>query len=325
MESKFIMLPNKLVWVYENREDTYLYKYGDKIINIFTYLQGKTDSFGGSSFTIKDLIVNSGEQPKRGKNKNIEQFRNILINLEKKDIIQNVIIDSNIDNDKTLENCKITDYICCTFNITIEKDENNNNINFFNIDVKKYIKIMCFYKGKCNKLTLLKIYYYINARLKRRKNIEINGKKMNTNNIEINGGKAVEMHEKLNNIARDLNITEKTLIKYLKELKNMNLILYGNIGKVQKDGKITTANNVYCLNNESELKEALKQSKLYYLKNGYKVFNKSIRVKVKVNKNTDVDVDTDENIHGYGYIYKNYNDLTPQELANEKFGEGVAL
>ena len=60
----------------------------------------------------------------------------------------------------------------------------------------------------------------------------------------------------------------------------MGLLFYSNIGLVKKDGHKHVANNVYCIRDE-ELLQALEQSKIYYVTQGYTILDKKITEKTK--------------------------------------------
>lgn len=266
------MLPNKLVWNYQNIEDTYLHSYGENILHILTYLDCMTNRLGKTFFTIEHMITTSGLKVDTHKGKSFYQFKNILADLQSKGIIE-----TDIDLNKV----NVKEGIYCILNMPIDKDINNNNIKFFNITRDKYLEIMDRYSGKLKKLTLLKVYYYINSRIERRKSIITSDGKRLSNDIEVFGGKAECFYDKYENISKDLKISEDTWNLYIKELQNMELLFYNNIGKVKKDNKSHNANNVYCID-KSELSEALKQSKLYYLDEGYTIIGKKTNGEIKV-------------------------------------------
>ncbi|MGY0372496.1 hypothetical protein [Clostridium sp. JNZ J1-5] len=237
-----------------------------------------TNRFDKTIFTIKDMITSCGLKPKSGRDKdgngkvNI-QFKEILSDLQSKGIIET-------HKKLKLENVNIDTYINCTFNMPIDKDpDNNNNTNFFTILHENYLEIMDRYSGKLNKLTLLEVYYYINARLSRREVITYDGKRM-SNDIQVNGGKAECFYDSYGSIVKHLKITENTWNIYIKELQSMGLVYYDNIGLVKKDGRTHIANNVYVVD-ENELSEALKQSKLFYETNGFIVLGKKTAKEIK--------------------------------------------
>jgi hypothetical protein len=247
---KFIILPNKLVWNYEDNEDTYLVKYGDKILHIFSYLARRSTMFGECFFTIENLIIDCGLTPKTGVGKVNNNFREILVHLQSNGII---VTDTDI---KTVGTSR---YICSKFNMPIAKDRKNNT-QFFPIDYNSYLKIMN-YEGNLNKLLLLKVFYYINARISRRESSPV---------TEYCGGKASTFYDNYNSICDDLKIAVETWNSYIKELQSLDLVHFDNIGLVRKSGSSQTSNNVYCID-KAELHEALKQSKLYYKTNGFTV------------------------------------------------------
>ncbi|MCD3217860.1 hypothetical protein G8S55_11590 [Clostridium botulinum C] len=257
MQDKFLMLPNNLVWNYWDKNDTYLKTYGDKIIHIFSYLECCTNKFDKVVFNIKDLITLSGMTPKSGKGKTNEQFKDILESLRLKGIIE-----SNTNFNKL----EISEYINCSFNMPISCDKDGSAYHFFTINVEDYLNIVDRYLGKLNKLILLKVYFYINARISKRNTA-------GSRQIVITGGKANCFYDSIDNIISDLKIAKETWDKYTKELKKLGLIDFDNIGKVIKDRKITTATNVYVVDS-MELQEGLHQSCIYYRDKGYKIESK---------------------------------------------------
>jgi len=271
MDNNFIMLPNSLVWNYKNSNNTLTVKYGDNIVHILSYLSACTNRLDTTVFCLKDLIEFCGLTPKNGANKTNERFKQVLLQLQQ----DNIISDCNVD----LTKVKVTDCISCKFNMPIQKDKNGNNTQFFTIDMDNYISIMQ-YQGKLNNITLLKVYYYINARVSRRENITIDGQVHKRDNINVDAGKANCFYDSYINICKDLNMTENTYNKYIKQLHDMGLIYYDNIGLVKLNNRTNVANNVYCLNVD-ELPEALKQSRLYYLDNGYTVIGKKTKAEIK--------------------------------------------
>lgn len=280
------MLPNKIVWNHENRKDTYLYVYGDKILHIFSYLDGMTNRFGKTVFTMENMITSCGLVPKTGKKGMTNLFREILINLELKGIIETKI-DFNI--------IKVKDNITCILNMPVLKTVKApiRNINFFNVTHSNYLEIMDRYTGKLNKLTLLKIYYYINARISRRNIVVIDNKVM-SNDIQCSGGKAETFYDSYEAIAKELGIAEDTWCTYIKGLNILQLLFYDNIGIVKKGEVSYTANNVYCIN-QNEIKEALNQSELYYISNGYSMSGKKTDAETKIISGTKGKIQQEKN------------------------------
>jgi len=260
----FTMLPNRLVWSSKN-EETLLHTYGEKIVHILPFLDGATNRFGKACFTIEDMILSCGMIPKTGAGKVNSQFKDILIDLQSKGIIETTM---------NLEAVKMKEGIKCTFNMPITKDENDNNVEFFMLDYEAYLEIIDRYEGERSKIALLKIFCYISSRIRNRNSIR-EGSKIDTSNITVNGGKAECFYDSYYKVSQDLMIAEDTWGTHIKELKDMGLLFYENIGKVEKNGHITNANNVYCIK-EDELPQALKQSKDYYRNDGCKLYDKKV-------------------------------------------------
>lgn len=256
-----LKFPNQMVWNYLDENETYLKKYGDKIIHIFSYLQGTTNKFGKSCFTLEDLIDMCGMKNKTGRNNSTNQFKRILKQLQYDGIIQ-----TNIN----FETVRLNTYIKCDFSMPFPKGEDND---FFCISVKDYEKIMECDNKKISRLTLLTVFYYINARLRRRKTSD----ESNVTNNDL----AETFYDSYSTICSHLDITERTWNTYIKELSKLGSLFYGNIGKIKKsvNGKYESANNVYCIN-EIELARALKQSKVYYKNKGAMMAKKEKRISV---------------------------------------------
>ncbi|MBU3112139.1 hypothetical protein [Clostridium lacusfryxellense] len=266
----FIMIPNKLIWNNEDRTKTYTQEYGDKILHIFSYLQRMTNNFGETYFTMEDMIINCGLKVDTHKGKSFSQFKDILIDLKKKDIIETTI---------DFDNIKVVTLIKCKFNMPIEKS-NGKNTRFFNVPHKSYLAIMDNYIGKLNKMNLLKTYYYISSRLSRREIKIVDGKKR-TNDIRAFGGKAECFYDSYEAICKDIDVNENTWGLYIKELNEIGLLYYDNVGIVKKNKESHSANNVYCIK-EAELVDALKQSKLFYISSGYQIIGKKANADLKV-------------------------------------------
>lgn len=275
----FMMIPNKIVWNYEDKTKTYFYEYGDKVLHIFSYLQRMTNNFNETYFTLEDMILNCGLGVDIHEGKSVDQFKDILLDLQKKEIIT-----TDMDFVKVKKNTLIK----CNFYMPIEKDDEDENVFFFDVTYNSYLKIMN-YEGNLSKLTLLKAYYYISSRIKRRRSLidgdgciyDPSGKKY-SNDIRCVGGKAECFYDSYAVICDDLKIkSENTWNTYIKELNNMGLLFYANIGTVKKGSSSHDANNVYCLN-EAELSDALAQSRLYYIDEGYCLVNKKTSKEVRV-------------------------------------------
>jgi len=289
MEDKsFIMFPNSLVWNHKNTEDTYSNKniYGEIIVHIFSYLDGMENRLGKTFFTIEHMIIFSGMAVNTRKDKSFDQFKEVLIYLQSKKIIV-----CDVDFTKI----KPKDSITCEFIMPIEKNENGKNTRFFNITHENYLDIMDRYEGKLSKLTLLRFYYYINARISRRETQIIDGKVI-CNDIVFNGGKANCFYDKYSVICDELKIAENTWTSYTQELKKLELIFYDNIGKVKKNDNKHIANNVYCVD-VCELKEALNQSELYYISHGYTISGKKTDEETSIINGTKGKIQQEKNMN----------------------------
>lgn len=242
------MLPNKLVWNYEDCTDTYLANFGDKIMHILPYLASHLTMFGDCFFTIEDMITSSGLTPKSGAGKINSVFKDILVDLQWERII---VTDTDISS------ASITSFICCKFTMPIMKASKGKNTQFFPVAYSSYSAIMG-YKGDLSKILLLKTFFYINARLSRREYQPYE---------EYVGGRANTFYDSYSAICKDLTMAEETWNLYINELKSLDLIYFDNVGLVRRAGNSQTANNVYCID-KAELVMALTQSEFFYKTNG---------------------------------------------------------
>lgn len=242
----FIKLPNQLVWSYKENEYTLLNTIGDKVIYILPYLNLMTNRLNICNFSLEDIITNAGYKVDTHKNKSVEQFKTVLQELQLREII-----DTNTD----FNNIKQKELISCTLNIPFKKKKDDDT-EFFTIIHDNFLKILSD-DTKLDKITLLKIYFYINARLSRREE--------SMDDKHYCGGKSNSFYGTYDTICKDLKITDTVLTKYLKRLQELELVFYDNIGLLQDIAteSIYTANNVYVLD-KKELEQALKESKLYY-------------------------------------------------------------
>lgn len=113
--------------------------------------------------------------------------------------------------------------------------------------------------GKINNPDELILYASLLSRMKHSKECEITGS---------------FCYPTIQIISEDIGLSDKTIKKLLNDLQEKELIIYGNIGYIQKGdcGKIL-ANNVYALDQDS-FKVALSQSRYYYEQLGYEAEKK---------------------------------------------------
>ena len=253
----FIMLNNDTVWNFREENDTYIKKYGNKIIYIMCYLDCKVDRVGNCNFSLEDMITCCGLKVDTHKGKSVDQFRNTLLLMEKEGIISNSKVD--------LHKVKPKELIVCEFNKNIKSDD-NGFYEFYQIDTNKFIKLMDE-PSTNKKFNLLNTYSYILARIHKGDD--------STNWCE--GGARV-CYFSNETLMKDLVVKSQLLTSCLQELSDKGFIVYNNIGYVKKDNNIKLSTNVYALE-EEQLKSGLKYLKEnVYEKNGYTIIkNKDIK------------------------------------------------
>lgn len=253
MNSEFLMIPNKIIL-----DKELLMRYDYKAPYILSYLMCTTNKFEKCYFSLEDLITTSGNKLRTGANRTNEQFKSVIKNFIEFNLLK---IDVSIDK------VNLTTLLKGQLFIPYDINNQGQRISWFSLDVNNYLKIINS-KNKLNKTNLINLYFYILARIIKRND--------GINNITITGGSAEVFWENQENMSKDLNISKQTLNTYLKYLKELNLIFYGNIGKVKKDKYIMEAPNVYSINN-NELKYGLEQSKYYWKNQGWKLIENKIK------------------------------------------------
>lgn len=253
-KGNFIMLANKTLYNHLESGDTYIKNISDKITYILSYLDCKTDRMGKSNFSIEDMVLCSGLKVDTHKGKSVDQFRQVLKLMQDKGFLEDVEVD--------FLKVKPKDYISCVLNKQIPKDENGDYYWFFELDTELFLKLFYNTKTKNNKINLLNVYCYLFSRMTH----------YDDSDICLNGGANVCFPNR-DTMLEDLGIKSQLLDNCLKELKDLGLIVYDNIGYVQKDKKVKIANNVYSTD-ITYLKSGLKKSKEFYKNDGWKVLNK---------------------------------------------------
>ena len=224
----------------------------DKLIEIITFIQAKTDREDESNFSLNKLIKHCGLIPTKGAKGTINRFKNDLLKLVEVGLIEDI--------DNTIKDCSKGDsLITCKLNLP------NINSEFFDLNYSTVKEILSL---NGDKATLLNIYSYILARIHRRKD----SKRLSNgdNSMPFSGisGRAEVFYDSQENIANDLGISKNSFIKHLKILAEARLICYGNNGLIRNKSKETVknSNNVYALN-EEELEVGLKQQAYSYMQN----------------------------------------------------------
>ena len=260
--NNFTMLSNHTVWNYKESGNTLIKKYGNKVVYALCYLDGYTNRFGKCIFSIGDMISFCGLKVDTHKGKSVEEFRNLLIGLANDEIIKELSCDLN--------KVKQNELIRCELNIKINKNKDGNNSEFFTINRDSFEKIIDE-DTKSKKHNLINVYSYICARIYSRKD-----------DTACSGGKAEVFNGSDKTFMDDLLISKATLNNCLKDLKDLGLIEYGNIGIVANNKGKKMASNVYALRN-NEFEEGLKQSKDFYKESGYSLKKEAVKLDNQIN------------------------------------------
>ena len=262
MEDYFTIIPNNIFYTEEGKTSLYNKINNYKIILVMDYLYTGMNRLGNTRLSIGNIISTYNCKLNRNKGGINEQIPKILYKLNELDIIQ---------SDFNLDNIAINQFIECKYN-GIEKDENDNYINFTMIDYKIFNKILNYKDGKTDNVILLFYYCYLCSRIFNRKS--------DKKDISAYGGRAEVCYPSYDTISKDTNLSTRTINKYNSLLVDMNLIRIGNLGLyyVGDNKKYTRESpNFYVLIKDEEyVKVDNEKNMLWYinLKEGMKYYKK---------------------------------------------------
>lgn len=245
----YLNINNKVVW--NTKGDSMVTTYGDKVLQIILYLEENRNTRGISIFTLEDMIISIGYKPNKNKGKINDKVKKILANLQN---------DGLLISDYDLGTIKPSELVKARLLIN-EVEE-----GYFPIEYK-VIDTIYNSETKCDKATLLKVICYISARVRR---LESDA------HIEANehgnwvGEKVEYTFFKQEEAMRDLNMDSHTWQDAIKELNELGLLFYGNIGQVKKGNLMITAGNCYCLDAKF-LNGMDKCSKAWYREHDYTI------------------------------------------------------
>ena len=305
MYKNFIKLDNWTVWG-SKEEENYIQKYGDKIIALLVFLDQNTTNKGIAKTTIEEIITECfGLVPKAGKGKINEKTTKLLWKMQQEGLIECEL---------ALDSVKVSDMLKIKVKDTIEKDDEGNDKQFYSLEYRIYDCIMS-HNCKVSNVTMLNVYCYISARLRRNKD----GYGTTENTFVYGNGKYHEYVEEgarientffsIEQAVVDLRIDNKTFIEAYKELEKIGLIYVINIGTVKRGSEVKRANNYYCLQKEW-VKFTQEEAINYYAKDGWIVANgeesdnkkkdriKYLKRKITQGKATDKDVKEYESFSG---------------------------
>lgn len=211
----------------------------DKMLYAYLYLEGISNNLGYCMFNLEDMITTCGIKVNTHKGKSVEVFKTLLCDL----------IDSNNITGITKEeilNVKPKELIKLSFDSKLDLEEGS----YFKVPTDKINELFTNHTD----INSINIYCYIVARC-------------------INKEYCFPSMEEIEN---DLNISNRTIYKYLDELEALGLVYYDTVGKNKTTNRYL--NNVYALSKEG-LEQGLKESYEYYSDATIEKFSKSDRKK----------------------------------------------
>lgn len=145
---------------------------------------------------------------------------------------------------------------------------------YFEIEDDEIELISAYTKDIRETLNVMKVYFYLKARIPKGKE------------VAKNGGEPNATYDSYKTISEYTMISESNIKKYIDILQEIDLIRYKNLGYKYKEEnrKIKTdCSNTYVLTRvskdmiEEDLKEGLKKQKYFYEENGYKITSKGYK------------------------------------------------
>lgn len=256
----YIMLPNNLFYGKDkNISILEQVNYNYKVICVINYLYLYTTRIDNVNFTLEHMITVSGYKISNKKGESIEQFKNILSQLQKLKLI-NCDIDMNVIKPKQLVTC----------NLDIKYEH-----GFMQLYDSEINAISTYNQKKIDNMQLLFYFCYLKSRIYKRSKDEYVAK---------DGGNPETSYLSYNTISHDLNITDETIKKYNDILVELDLIRIGNAGlwyySTDPNRTVKESCNIYTLYTEQEevwktnLKEGIKNYKKLDMNKG-KVFTGS--------------------------------------------------
>lgn len=269
IEDGFVIIPNQMIL--PNEEGRAMIKDIDcKSLLIWIYLKNH-ECKGNCYFSLEDMVLECGYKPDAHKNKINDKFKDIL----KKMIKEKIITEINID--PTDKQFKATTFIKCKLMDVEDK--------FFTLEDYQYRWIM-EYKGKEDKLNLLKVFCLIKARMYKRSADE-----------SIIDGIYEVAFPSYKDIEYNCLVSESVIKTYIDILDKLKLIKYDNLGQVidRETGEVKECNNTYVIYKngwEEELRGSIGLLKRKLKEKGYiiprkyrKVDNRSLAgKKTQINK-----------------------------------------
>ena len=242
----FSKITNNLFYDRTGGDSILKYINDNKVFYVMNDLYLLTNRCGSATVSINYLITRCGYSVNKQRQ---SDFKNILIKLKELNYI-------NFNN-----NLK-------SYNDIIEIDTNNLNVDseFFIAEAEEIELIKNNTSDKRECLNILKIYYYLKARV--HKGVD----------IMKDGGRSQTTFNTYEDISKYTYISEANIKKYIDKLQDINLIKYTSLGykyKANNKKLKTECANIYALTKisneciDNDLKEGLKQQKYYYEKEGY--------------------------------------------------------
>ena len=211
MEDYFTILPNILFYNKIDEATLYQEVKNYKLLLVMDYLHMGVNRHNTTRLSIKSIVTNYGYKSDSHKGKINEQIVNMLKFLNSKDIIK---------GDFDINKVSISELIECVYN-GIDKDENDNYINFTMIDYNMFNRILYQKKEKVDNIALLFYYCYLCSRVHTREG---------NYGVENGGGMPEICYPSYNTISKDIYLSQSTISKYNQLLINLDAIRIGNLG-----------------------------------------------------------------------------------------------
>jgi hypothetical protein len=263
----FSKIPNSLFYKKDGKSILKITKDYNALF-VLDYIYMSTNRRNQIKFTIEDVVKYCGLKPDKHSGKSNDKIKSILIKLKELKLIAD---DTNYSLLGTKGYKSDKDLLYTTPKL-FKKDIFGNDTEFVILTDEEKDRIMNT-DINIDKLKLLFYYLYLKSRIYKRD--------VNDGELHMAGGKSESAYINFEKINEDTLFTADTINKYNETLDKLNLIRYGRAEhwyyKNDTNKTIRESCNVYVLYNdgnyETNLKEGIKQYKLYY--SHERVFTKS--------------------------------------------------
>lgn len=246
MQSSYFVIPGNIIM---NND------MNDKRCTVFSYFSIRRGLDDYILYTVNDIVEWTNRTPNRHKNGINTKFIESIEHMSKRGMIHTLnkpnhtslskaCIHMDVISNECKENRFATVYID-ELNKILNYENPNPKDSFFNVDI------------------ILLVFSYLRMMIPKRKNKFMPEDNRNIDERRMKFPDAYDCYQ--NDIANDLNISQKSVSKAIDALKEIGLIYHEELPRVQRDGKWHTSSTIFCNFYKRESGMLLAEGKRYYM------------------------------------------------------------